>query len=147
VLDETGKLKIFTSAREIIDYFVKFRLTFYEKRKQFLIDKISHELLVLSNKARFIKDIITNKLKVNNVPRKEIVLYLQTADYDEVNGSYQYLLSLPIYTLTKETYEELLITEAEKQKELEEIKKKESLQMYKEDLQELKKALQKEYIS
>jgi DNA topoisomerase-2 len=147
VLDETGKLKIFTSAREIIDYFVKFRLTFYEKRKQFLIDKISQELLVLSNKARFIKDIITNKLKVNNVPRKEIVLYLQTADYDEVNGSYQYLLSLPIYTLTKETYEELLITEAEKQKELEEIKKKESLQMYKEDLQELKKALQKEYIS
>jgi DNA topoisomerase-2 len=126
---------------------VKFRLTFYEKRKQFLIDKISQELLVLSNKARFIKDIITNKLKVNNVPRKEIVLYLQTADYDEVNGSYQYLLSLPIYTLTKETYEELLITEAEKQKELEEIKKKESLQMYKEDLQELKKALQKEYIS
>ncbi len=145
VLDESGKLKIFSSASEIIDYFVKFRLKYYNKRKQYIIDRLNSELLVLSNKARFIKDIITNKLKINNVPRKEIVLYLQTADYDEVNGSYQYLLGLPIHTLTKETYEDLLSSVNKKELELIEIKKLEPIQMYREDLQELKKALQKEY--
>jgi DNA gyrase/topoisomerase IV subunit A len=147
VLDEKGKLKIFNSASEIIEYFVKFRLSFYEKRKKYIIDTLNQELTVLSNKARFVKDIIEGKLKVNNVPRKEIILYLQTADFDEVNGSYQYLLSMPIYSLTKETYEDLLSSVFQKEKELEEIKKKEPIQMYREDLQELKKALQKEYNS
>jgi hypothetical protein len=79
------------------------------------------------------------------VPKKEIILYLQTADFDEVNGSYQYLLGMPIHSLTKETYEELLMTERKKEKELEEAMKKEPIQMYREDLQELKRALQKEY--
>ena len=145
VLDESGRLKIFSSASEIIDYFVKFRLSFYDKRKQYIIDTLNQELLVLSNKARFIKAIIDGKLKINNVPKKEIILYLQTADFDEVNRSYQYLLSLPIHTLTKENYEELLSTVVKKEEELEEIKKKLPISMYREDLQELKKALQKEY--
>ena len=145
VLDETGKLKIFSSASEIIEYFVKFRLTFYDKRKQYIIDTLTNELIVLSNKARFIKAIIDGHLKINNVPKKEIILYLETADFDQVNGSYQYLLSLPIYALTKETYEDLLADVYKKEQELEDIKTKLPVNMYKEDLQELKKALLKEY--
>jgi DNA topoisomerase-2 len=145
VLDEFGKLKIFSSASEIIEYFVKFRLSFYDKRKQYIIDTLNQELTLLSNRARFVKAIIEGKLKINNVPRKEIILYLQTADFDEINGSYQYLLGMPIHSLTKETYEDLISAEVQKEKELEEIKKREPLQMYREDLQELKKALQKEY--
>lgn len=145
VLDELGRLKIFNSASEIIDYFVKFRLTFYDKRKQFIIDTLNQELLILSNKARFVKAIIEGQLKINNVPRKEIILYLQTDNFDEVNGSYQYLLGMPIHSLTKETYEDLISAEATKEEELVAIKKKEPVQMYREDLGELKKALQKEY--
>lgn len=145
VLDETGHLKIFSSASEIIEYFVKFRLSFYDKRKQFIIDTLNQELIVLSNRARFVKAIIEGKLKINNVPRKEIILYLQTDNFDEVNGSHQYLLGMPIHSLTKETYEDLISAESQKEKELIEIKKREPLTMYKEDLQELKKALQKEY--
>ena len=145
VLDEHGKLKIFNSASEIIDYFVQFRLTFYEKRKQYIIDTLNQELTLLSNRARFVKAIIEGKLKINNVPRKEIILYLETDNFDEINGSYQYLLGMPIHSLTKETYEDLISAEFQKKRELEEIKKKEPLNMYKEDLQELKKALQKEY--
>jgi DNA topoisomerase-2 len=146
-LDEHGKLKIFNSASEIIEYFVQFRLTFYEKRKQFIIDTLNQELALLSNRARFVKAIIEGKLKINNVPRKEIILYLETDNFDEINGSYQYLLGMPIHSLTKETYEDLISAEFQKERELEEIKKKEPLNMYREDLQELKKALQKEYNS
>jgi DNA topoisomerase-2 len=101
--------------------------------------------MVLSNKARFIKAIIDGKLKINNVPKKEIVLYLETANFDQMNGSYQYLLSLPIYNLTKETYEDLLAEVYKKEQELDDIKTKLPVNMYKEDLHELKKALLKEY--
>lgn len=145
VLDENGKLKIFNSASEIIKYFVEFRMTFYVKRKAFLIDKLERELTYLSNKARFIKMIIDGKLKINNVPRKTIILALETADFDEIDGSYSYLLSMPIHTLTKEKYEELLLQEAEKERELVEMKKRQPIDMYKDDLNELKKVLKKEY--
>lgn len=145
VLDENGNLKIFESATQIIQYFVKFRLTYYIKRKEYLINKLNQELLLLSNKAKFIKMIIDGKLKINNVPRKQIILALETADFDEINGSYNYLLSLPIHTLTKETYEDLLGDTHAKENELESTKAKDTTQMYRDDLQELRKALIKSY--
>jgi len=141
VLDEFGKLKIFNNATEIIKYFVSFRLKYYQKRKDYLINKISDELSVLSNKARFIKAIIDEKLKINNVPKSQIVSYLDKNKFDQINGSYSYLLSMPIHTLTREKYEELLSQEAEKKKELDRVKKSDPKEMYRKDLNDLKKVL------
>ena len=145
VLDEHGKLKIFNSASDIIKYFVKFRMEFYIKRKKFLIDKIKRELMFLSNKARFIKMIIDGTLKINNVPKASIVAELIKYNFDEIDGSFQYLLSMPIHTLTKEKYQELLQQESDKNKELIEMRKRQPMDMYKEDLNNLKKVLKKEY--
>ena len=72
-LDEFGKLKIFNSTPEIIEYFVNFRLKYYNIRKQFLLDKMNRELKLFSNRGRFIKSILDGKLKINNVPKLEII--------------------------------------------------------------------------
>lgn len=141
VLDEHGHLKIFNSASEIIKYFVDFRLTYYQKRKDYLISKISSELTTLSNRARFIKEIIKGTLKINNVAREKIVAYLEKSKYDKVNGSYSYLLSMAIHTLTKEKYEELLAQKLEKELELDKVKKSNPKDMYRKDLQDLKKVI------
>ena len=140
-LDERGKLLIFENIPQIVEYFTNFRLSFYSKRKAFLINKYNEELTYLSNRARFIKLIIDGKLKVNNVARKEIILYLETNNFDQVNGTYLYLLNMPIHSLSKETYEALLKEVSEKQAELAEIKKKDPTDMYREDLADLKKNL------
>ena len=140
-LNEKGKLAIFEDITQVVEYFVNFRLSFYDKRKAFLIKKYGEELIYLSNRAKFIKLIVDGKLKVNNVPRKEIILYLQTADFDEVNGSYNYLLNMPIHSLTKETYEQLLKEVSDIKALLADIKKKDPTEMYHEDLVELKKNL------
>jgi DNA topoisomerase-2 len=143
VLDEFGKLKIFTTASEIISYFVQFRLKFYDKRKEYLISKLNSELKLISNRARFIQMIVLGKLKVNNVPKKEIIQALENAKFDLIDGSYSYLLSMPINSLTREKYEELKNQEAEKKKELEEVKKTLPIDMYKKDLNDLKTCLTK----
>jgi DNA topoisomerase-2 len=145
VLDENGQLKIFNSAKEIIEYFVDFRLSYYSKRKRYIIEKLESELLVLSNRARFIKAIIDGDLIVNNVPRSQIILYLETADFDQVDDSYSYLLNMPIHTLTLEKFQELLSQVENKEADLEKIRKIEPIQMYKSDLLELKKALSKTF--
>ena len=146
VLDEFGKLKIFNSASDIVKYFVAFRLKFYTKRKEFIINKLENELITLSNRAAFIKAIIDGKLKINNVPKRQIIIWLETANFDEVNGSYSYLLSMPIHNLTKEMYEDLLLQEAEKKRELAAMKTVQPGDMYVDDLNDLKKVLKKEYI-
>ena len=141
MLDEHGKLKIFDNVKDIIKYFVNFRLSYYDKRKAYLIKTLNEQLVVLSNKAAFIKAIIDERLKINNVPKKTIVLWLSNANFDEIDGSYNYLLSMPIHTLTKEKYEELLSQKATQEKELDIVKSTLPIDMYKKDLNDLKKVI------
>jgi len=53
---------------------------------------------------------------------------------------------MPIHTLTKEKYEELLHQQYNKEVELEKIKKMDPKEMYMNDLSDLKKAIKKNYI-
>ena len=145
VLDEHGNLKIFDSAIEIIEYFVKFRLTYYFKRKQHLIDTLTHEATAMSAKSAFIKAIIDGKLKITNTPKAEIVTFLEKNKYYQVNGSYQYLLAMPIHNLTAEMYSSLISDEKAKWDEVAVTKKKDPSEMYRADLLELRKVLVKSY--
>lgn len=144
VLDEFGKLKIFDNAEEIVRYFVDFRLTYYEKRKTYLIGELQRELKILSNRARFIKGIIEEKIKVNKVEKQKIIEALKAQKFDEVDGSYNYLLNMAIYSLTLERYQELLKQVETKKAELEQIKAADIKDMYRKDLNELKIKLQNE---
>lgn len=140
-LDENGKLKIFSNVTDLVEYFVKFRLSYYDKRKAYLIATIGKDLVYLSNRAKFIKLIIDGKLKINNRPKTEIVADLEKLKFDKINDSFQYLLSMAINSLTKEVYEQLLKDVDTKNEELKKIKQTLPIDMYKLDLTELKKNL------
>lgn len=140
-LDENNKLKIFDSAEDILKYFVDFRLKYYQKRKDYLIDKYKKELNELCWRAKFIKSIIDKKLVVNNKPKDEIVEWLEENKFDKMNGDYGYLLSMQIYSLTKEKYDDLICRAKQKKGSLDDIMKKNPKEMYLEDLQDLKKKL------
>ena len=138
-LDENGKLKIFETAEDILRYFVDFRLEYYQKRKDYLIDKYKKELTEICYKAKFIKSIITKKLVVNNTPKDTIIKWLDDNKFEMMNDSYNYLLSMPIWSLTKERYDDLMDKAKQKKEILDETKKLDPRQMYLDDLQELKK--------
>ena len=140
-LDETGKLKIFESDKEIIEYFVQFRLGFYSKRKDYLLDKIKYELKVLSNRGKFIKAILDNKLEIKNRPKSEIIIDIEKLKLDKIDESYDYLLRMPIYSMTKEMFDKLKEDYSTKKSEMEEIMKLDPKDMYLLDLSELKKKL------
>jgi DNA gyrase/topoisomerase IV subunit A len=138
-LDETGKLMIFESTSDMITYFVNFRLTYYHKRKQFLLDKLNRELKILSNRGRFIKAIIDGKLKVNNVAKSQIIEGIEAMGLDKIDDSYDYLLRMPIYSLTKEMYEKLKEDFKLKKEEITKLEATDPKDMYIDDLNELKK--------
>ena len=140
-IDENGELKIFNKAEEIVQHFVQVRLGWYQTRKDYLIDKTEKQLALVTNKARFIKDIIEVKLIVNNVPKEKIINYLKTNDYDTVHGSYDYLLSMAIHSLTKERYEKLLEEKEGCIIALKTLKAAEIKEMYLTDLKKLKASI------
>jgi DNA topoisomerase-2 len=138
-LDEFGKLMIFENTSDIIKYFVNFRLKYYHKRKQFLIDKMNRELKVLSNRGRFIKAIIDGKLKVNNVAKAVIIEGIELMGLYKIDDSYDYLLRMPIYSLTKEMYEKIKEDFTTKKEEIKILESTDPKDMYLLDLTELKK--------
>ena len=138
-LDEFGKLMIFENTSDIIKYFVNFRLKYYHKRKQFLLDKMNRELKILSNRGRFIKAIIDGKLKVNNVSKSIIIEGIEAMGLDKIDDSYDYLLRMPIYSLTKEMYDKLKEDFTIKKEEIKTLEATDPKDMYILDLTELKK--------
>jgi DNA topoisomerase-2 len=140
-LDENGKLKVFGSADEIVRYFVAFRLGYYVKRKDHLLKVLGEELRNLENRARFISEIISGGLVINNRKRSEVEADLRTMSFDKVDGSYGYLTSMPIHSLTHEKFEEINKLVASRRKTLEKIQKTSPDDMYRTDLRELRSKL------
>lgn len=116
-------------------------MKYYQKRKEYFIGKWHDELDVLNMKANFIKAIIDKKITINNTPKDEIVSWLSKNGYKLIDDSYNYLLSMPIYSLTKEKYEEILQKVKTKEEQIMEFMKKDTKEMYLEDLYELKKKI------
>jgi len=141
-LDEFGRLKIFESSQEIVEYFVNFRLQFYQLRKNRLISSLERDLQIASNKKRFIEAILQNRLMINNQPKKEIEKSLNDMAFDKIDRSYSYLLNMPIFSLTKEKAEELQKTLKSKQYELENVANVTPHQMYVKDLKQLLKKVE-----
>jgi DNA topoisomerase-2 len=138
-LDEFGKLKIFETSEEIIEYFTNFRLAYYNIRKQHTLDKLNRELKILSNRGRFIKAILDEKLKINNVSKIEIIKGIETLGLEQIDDSYDYLLRMPIYSLTKELFDKMKQDFTAKKEEIKILEDTDPKDMYLLDLSELKK--------
>ncbi|KAI3643553.1 hypothetical protein MP228_013108 [Amoeboaphelidium protococcarum] len=142
--DPEGRIKKYANALEILQEFYHLRLQFYQKRKEFLADQLTQDWTVLDNKVRFIMEIIQGKLVVQNRKKNDIIAELQKRDYkpmpktgkkaaddnaddseDEsgpsMAGSYDYLLSMAIWSLTAEKVTKLKEDRAKKQQELDEL--------------------------
>ena len=58
---------------DIMEEFFHLRLSFYEKRKSYLISKIAREVEILENKVKFILGYMNDKIKIKGLKRNELV--------------------------------------------------------------------------
>lgn len=136
-INENNEVQVFSSPQEILESFVKVKIEFYKKRRLYLIDEIEKEILSLSSLELFVNKVISGEIKIYNVPRKEIVEKLKELDgIEEKNGSFDYLLNLPIHNFTKEKIVELQKKLRGKKKELDFYKKTSPEGLWKNDLNE-----------
>ena len=143
------KLTKYTAISEIIDDFYGVRLVYYGKRKDYLIDVLEKELVILSNKVRYIQEVLSGSIDLRKKKKDEIMKLLQDKGYDMitvalvVDEEYKYLVKMPMDAVSEENVDKLMNEHKRKQLELAEIKATSCQQMW---LRELV-ALEKEYVN
>jgi DNA topoisomerase-2 len=159
MFDANEKLKKYSSAEEIIDDYYGVRLEYYEKRKAYIVNALKRELLVLSNRARYITELLDDTIDLRRKTNKMLTALLKERKYDlynagkdkdqEVSGDsnsssdaddengYKYLLKLPMDSVSEENVSRLLAEKEKKEKELSELGSKSLEQLWQNDLEEL----------
>lgn len=100
-------IKKYENVQEIIYEFYLKRLECYNIRKSKYLQEMRSILNMLNEKVRFINCIIMGQLQIMNSNKKEIEKKLESMSFNKVDGSYNYLLNLPIFNLTRDKIEEL----------------------------------------
>uniref|UniRef100_A0A8D3C4D2 DNA topoisomerase 2 n=1 Tax=Scophthalmus maximus TaxID=52904 RepID=A0A8D3C4D2_SCOMX len=160
LFDHVGSLKKYESVQDILKDFFELRKKYYVLRKDWLVGMLGAESAKLTNQARFILEKIQGTLVIENKPKKELIRMLQQMGYDsdpvkawkqaqekiddeEEEGTekedssgpdYNYLLSMPMWYLSKEKKEELCKQRDAKLTELDTLKKRNPEDLWKEDL-------------
>lgn len=125
MFDHEGKIRKYKNVHEIMEEFATVRLRYYGLRKKYLIDKLTLERDLLSNRARFIALIIAKKLHISNRKKADVVRELENMKFQKFGETkaprtgFEYLLIMQIASLTKERYEELMRMSKDKAAELE----------------------------
>ena len=182
--DPHGKIKKYTSVNEILSEFYYVRLEYYQKRKDYMSERLQREVEKYSFQVKFIKMIIEKELTVTNKPRTAIIQELEDLGFPRINkegkpfygspnaeiaeqindvksstsdgedeesshedaenivngpeelyGTYEYLLGMKIWSLTKERYQKLLKQKQEKETELENLLKLSAKDIWNTDLE------------
>uniref|UniRef100_A0A8C2X8X0 DNA topoisomerase 2 n=1 Tax=Cyclopterus lumpus TaxID=8103 RepID=A0A8C2X8X0_CYCLU len=158
LFDHAGSLNKYESVQDVLKDFFELRMKYYVLRKDWLVGMLGAESAKLTNQARFILEKIEGSLVIENKPKKELIRMLQQMGYDsdpvkawkqaqekeeEEEGAeeedtsgpdYNYLLSMPLWYLTKEKKDELCKQRDAKMTELNTLKKKAPTGLWKEDL-------------
>lgn len=141
-IDENNRVREFSSIQEILDAFIKIRLSFYQKRKDYLLATLKEKFGILASKYLFVKGVTEETIKVSKKKKDEIVAQLEKIEkIIKVNGTYEYLLAMQISSLTKEKLEELKKQIDDAKEEWKKTKETSIEDMWIADLTELKKVL------
>ena len=113
-------------------------------RKNYLIAALTKELLLLSNKVRYIKELLNDTIDLRKKKKDEVILLLKGKEYNVMDDDeeYKYLVKMPMDSVTEENIKKLEKDHGDKVIELDFVQSQSCQAMW---LTELT-ALEKEYL-
>ena len=114
--NETKLLK-FKVINDILKTYYEMRLIYYTKRKEYILNKLKNDSILLSTKVKFIKDIRNNKLNMKN-DESVVIEYLaknkfhkklnhKMVEFTDKEGTYDFLLSMQMRSITENNIKKL----------------------------------------
>jgi DNA topoisomerase-2 len=123
LFDANDKLKKYANVKDIIDDYYETRLELYDTRKTYLIKAISQEVALLSNKAKYIQEVINDTIDLRKKTKEQVNDMLLGKGYDQLGkeGDFKYLTKMAMDSVTTENVAKLLKEHGDKMAELEMI--------------------------
>jgi DNA topoisomerase-2 len=145
LFDANDTLQKYEKVTDIIDSYYDVRLKMYQTRKDNMIESLERELMMLTNKAKYIQENLDGTIDLRKKKKEQVVEMLQTKGYDIIDDDedYKYLVKMPMDSVAEENVERLNKEHGNKAVELETIKSTSINKMW---LDELEK-LSQEYIA
>lgn len=152
LFNHEGTITKYNNVYEILKEFYLIRLDFYIKRRDAIIAVLKYELMILSNKVKFIEHVKAGKIKLQKIDDKSLLAYLINNEFDQDHGVYgepidtptlkefAYMIDMPIRSITNENAEKFKQQQISKQEELDRIIAQTAKDMWKLDLQSVVEA-------
>ena len=139
MFDANEKLKLYKNAKDIIDDYYPVRLSYYQKRKDFIVEAIKKEMIYLSNRVKYIQENLDNTIDLRNKKKEEISRILKEKEYDIIDDDkdYKYLVKMPMDSVCSENIERLNSLHKNKKEELAKIENQTIEDSWLEDLDNL----------
>lgn len=139
LFDADDKLHKYEKISDIIDAYYDVRLKLYQTRKDYMIDAIEKELVLLSNKAKYVQENLDGTIDLRKKKKEQVLTMLQSKGYDIIDDDveYRYLTKMPMDSVTEENVEKLLKEKGTKEQELNVIKSTSINQMWSSELDKL----------
>ncbi len=145
LFDAHEKLKKYASVYDIVEEYYVERLSMYYKRKASILAQLGNELKVLSNRAKYIQEVLDDKIDMRRKTKEVIHDILVKRGYEHINGDdeYRYLLKMPMDSVTDENVTKLLTERDSKSAEHGKLTETSVEALWTQDLDELEKEYRK----
>lgn len=138
LFDSDDKLKRYESVDEIIDEYYDIRLGYYQDRKDHMIEILESELQLLSNKVKYIKDVLEGEIDLRGLDDEEISTLLEEKGLDDIDDNgYAYLVKMPMNSVSSKNVAKLNSQRDAKEAELEELRRRSLESMWLSELEML----------
>jgi len=110
LFDAHEKLRKYATIYDIIEDYYAERLALYAKRKAAILAQLANELRVLSNRAKYIQEVLDDKLELRRQTKEAIFAKMTEHGYEHIDGDteFKYLLKMPMDSVTDENVRHLL---------------------------------------
>ena len=140
LFDGDEKLTKYSSVIDIIEDYYIVRLKGYTQRKNHIINVIQTELVLLSNRKRYIEELLNGSLDFRNKKKNIIVKALVDKKYDTIDNDneFKYLLKMPMDSVSTENVDKIVKEHDAKLTDLDYYKKVSETELWLSELQLLK---------
>ena len=122
MFDKDIRLHKYHTVEEIIDAFYEVRIEMYVKRKAAQIVQMEKQLVKLSNRAKYIMDTLTGTVDLRRKKSEQVTDLLRSLEFVHIDDSYNYLIKMPMDSVTEENVSKILKEKTDLEVELDILK-------------------------
>jgi DNA topoisomerase-2 len=145
LFDAREKLRKYATIYDIIEDYYKERLSLYSKRKTAMLAQLGNELRLLTNRARYIQEVLDDTLELRRQTKDAIFAKMMEHGYEHIDGDteFKYLLKMPMDSVTDENVKTLIAERDTKRIQHDELMVTSIQTLWSRDLDELEREYRK----